>query len=102
MDSGENKSMRHMVQLNRRNRSDTLCKLRYRIILGRNPSEAKCLRSEIREEIFDFVGNGEAFYFTDDYFNYAHDHNRLQLTLELYLISFINHMKLNVLSSDKR
>lgn len=101
MDVLDNGSLRHMIQITRKSRLDSLCKLNYRVVLGGGGGNNKFLRTEMREEIFDFNGNGEGIYFTDDYFRYSQG-NQLKLNIELYSISFINHLKLNVLSTDKQ
>lgn len=95
MDKLDNGSHRHMLQMSRKGRTDSLTKLTYRLVLGQ---QQKCFKTEMREEIFDFNGNGQAVYFTEDYLRYVNNSNQMKLTLELNSLTFVNHLKLNVLN----
>lgn len=106
MDVLDNGSLRHMVQITRKTRLDSLCKLNYRVVLGgagaTNVTDgSKFLRTEMRQEIFDFNGNGEGIYFVDDYLRYSNG-NQLKLNIELYDVFYINNLKFNVLSIDNK
>ncbi|VDO79862.1 unnamed protein product [Soboliphyme baturini] len=98
MDRGDSNAMRHMLQLNRTGRSDVLCKLVYSIRLGRN---SKCYRFPVREEVFDFGGNGEGLYFEEDYTKYLVD-DSLDITIRLYRFSYVSQLKLSVPKPEKK
>uniref|UniRef100_A0A915I9J7 Uncharacterized protein n=1 Tax=Romanomermis culicivorax TaxID=13658 RepID=A0A915I9J7_ROMCU len=110
MDLNRNNLMRHMLQMVRKTRFDTLCKLVYRVLLVDKPgnrisNQAIFHRKHLcdqRSEIFDFSGNGDGVYFTDNYLSYVSQDMKITFAIEIFDIFHLNHVRLNVLSSEKQ
>uniref|UniRef100_A0A914VUN9 Uncharacterized protein n=1 Tax=Plectus sambesii TaxID=2011161 RepID=A0A914VUN9_9BILA len=101
MDVSEEKSSRnrHLVQLQRVNNSETMCRMRYSIILGNHKPQ---FDSKLRDELFDFTGSGEGIYFSDDYMAFTEtdgdlDCMLLPMTIHLRSSTFVSHIKLSLI-----
>lgn len=92
---------RHLIQLQRVSKSETMSRMRYSIVLG---SRKPLFDSKLRDELFDFSGSGEGIYFSDDYMTFTEtdagdlDCMILPLTVNLRSSTYVNHVKVSLVN----
>lgn len=93
MDLTDSGVQRHLIQINRITKCDTLCRIRYQITIGLRGK--KSLTSEICDEIFDFNGTGVGWYFMEDYLKFAKN-GQLPIRIDVFELTYINEFTLDI------